>query len=250
MVISMKEHMRRIALILLAILLVASMYACEPDPESVSEPETSVPTEIHLLTEGDFDFAVRDGEAQITDYFGSEQNVAVPDTLGGVPVTEIGANAFHDNDTLRSVTLPDSVRTIGDNAFSYCYALETVRFGSGLKRIDDYAFCGCSAMHTVELPDGVAEIGKGAFSETRLTDVGIPGSVRRIEANAFANTLYLASLTDEFVIVGDGVLLRYNGAERASFCRRACGSYPTRSTGSNTMMNLRRRCGASCFPRA
>ena len=63
MVISMKEHMRRIALILLAILLVASMYACEPDPESVSEPETSVPTEIHLLTEGDFDFAVRDGEA-------------------------------------------------------------------------------------------------------------------------------------------------------------------------------------------
>ena len=144
MVISMKEHMRRIALILLAILLVASMYACEPDPESVSEPETSV-----------------------------------PNTLGGVPVTEIGANAFHDNDTLRSVTLPDSVRTIGDNAFSYCYALETVRFGSGLKRIDDYAFCGCSAMHTVELPDGVAEIGKGAFSETRLTDVGIPGSVRR-----------------------------------------------------------------------
>ena len=180
MVIFMKEHMRRIALILLAILLVASMYACEPDPESVSEPETSVPTEIHLLTEGDFDFAVRDGEAQITDYFGSEQNVAVPDTLGGVPVTEIGANAFHDNDTLRSVTLPDSVRTIGDNAFSYCYALETVRFGSGRKRIDDYAFSGCSAMHTAALPHRVSAIGQGTFNETSPTHRGIPGRCRPV----------------------------------------------------------------------
>ena len=70
--------------------------------------------------------------------------VTIPSTLGGTPVTSIGASAFYGCRGLTSVTIPDNVASIGDGAFSGCSGLEEItlpfvgaRQGDPLWRISD-----------------------------------------------------------------------------------------------------------------
>ncbi len=119
-------------------------------------------------------------------------------------------------------------------AGSDLYVLENLRridFGS-VQAISNWAFNGlpieeltipgtvktlgsfgeCTALRSVVIEEGVEQISFGAFKDCEnLTEVTIPKSVRRIGLNAFQNTPWLNSQTDEFVTVGDGVLIRYNG---------------------------------------
>lgn len=55
-------------------------------------------------------------------------NVAVPNTLGGMPVTCIGDSAFYNCSDLTSVTIPNSVTDIEDSAFQDCSGLMSVMF--------------------------------------------------------------------------------------------------------------------------
>ncbi len=81
--------------------------------------------------------------------------------------------------------------------------------------IGDGAFFGLTGITAITIPEGVESIGIYAFADcTALESVSIPGSVWRISPFAFDNTPWFASLTDEFVTVGDGVLIAYNGSSR------------------------------------
>ncbi len=48
------------------------------------------------------------------------------DTLGDINLVEIGANAFANNENIRFITLPESVKTIGKCAFKSCANLESI----------------------------------------------------------------------------------------------------------------------------
>ena len=50
----------------------------------------------------------------------------VPSSYNGLPVTRIHDSAFEDNTTLRTVTIPSSIKSIGDSAFEGCSALVKV----------------------------------------------------------------------------------------------------------------------------
>lgn len=50
-------------------------------------------------------------------------DLVVPSTLGGSPVTSIGAHAFYGCNGLTSVTIPSSVETISKGAFAECVNL-------------------------------------------------------------------------------------------------------------------------------
>lgn len=67
-------------------------------------------------------------------------------------------------------------------------------------------------INTVTIPEGITEIGEGAFSDcTALNSISVPSTVKAIGASAFSNTPWYSSLSDEFVTVGDGVVVKYNG---------------------------------------
>ena len=53
----------------------------------------------------------------ITGYYGQEAAVVIPDKIGRVPVSGIGAGAFARSEKLTSVTLPSGLDTVGDSAF-------------------------------------------------------------------------------------------------------------------------------------
>ena len=103
---------------------------------------------------GAFRYTVENGEATITEYIGVNANVTVPDTIGGKPVVAIGTDAFADQLTLKSVTLPDSVTRIEFGAFFRCGALESVTLGEGIREIDALVFSHCDKLTYNEYENG------------------------------------------------------------------------------------------------
>lgn len=97
--------------------------------------------------------------------------------------------------TLTELILPDTVDGlklvgIGNQAFDNEPALTTLRCGANITWIGYEAFYGCTALTTVEVGATVTEIGYYAFE----------------------GTPWLAAQTDEFILAGDGVLLKYQGS--------------------------------------
>ena len=87
------------------------------------------------------------------------QNTIIPNS-----VTTIYAGAFYRcRVTLKSITIPNSVRTIGDYAFGWCSSLTSVTLSSSVTSIGDRAFYSCSSLKSINIPNNVASIGEYAF---------------------------------------------------------------------------------------
>ncbi len=92
--------------------------------------------------ETDFLWAdVPDG-VSLVKYIGSEEDIVIPETAGGKPVTEIGPWAFWN-----------------------CLQAKKVKVGSRVTRIRQRAFWFCTELISLELPAGVSETGLAAFDE-------------------------------------------------------------------------------------
>lgn len=73
---------------------------------------------------------------------------------------------FGKEGSLRSVSLPKSLKTIGEYAFAEC-KLREITFHENLESIGEGAFEGCHRIGRIALPDSVTHIGKGAFSDCK-----------------------------------------------------------------------------------
>ena len=137
----------------------------------------------------------------------AEEKAAHVDIPYGVEI--IGERAFEDCTlTLKSVTIPASVREIRERAFYECLCLREVRIPEGVQVIGAYAFAYCNQLKHVEIPGSVREIGEGAFSPCRsLTSVRIHNGVSSLGKKAFTSC---TQLTD--VVIGDSVEKIGNGA--------------------------------------
>ncbi len=178
---------------------------------------------------GDFEYEVNGGKVTITGYTGSSTSVTIPSTIGGLPVTGIGASAFEDSSIknltlnnglidigkkafygsdLTGINLPGSLKTIGINAFSYCYKLANINvdpsntvyssrdgvlFDKGVTSIYLYPIGHTRTTYTI--PGTVTEIGSLVFMGCSLTEIIIPGSVTTFANFAFDGCEYLKNIT-------------------------------------------------------
>lgn len=127
-------------------------------------------------------------------------------------ITKISNSMFSGCKSLKKVTLPDSLKSIEQYAFDDCENLAVINIPNGVTEIRDSAFEDCSALTSITLPDSLISLGEGAFNEcSQLADITIPPSLEFIGNYCFDETPWLDNQTDEFVIVGKGVLLKYNG---------------------------------------
>ncbi|MDR0320715.1 MAG: leucine-rich repeat domain-containing protein [Treponema sp.] len=125
---------------------------------------------------------------KITGYNGTATTLVIPASIGGRNVTIIGAGAFMNNETLESVTLPNTVTTIEDAAFAFS-VLKSITLSSSLTIIGGSAFRG-SPLASVIIPASVTTIEGSAFQNTALKSVIIPAAVTSIGTCAFeTNTL-------------------------------------------------------------
>ena len=93
--------------------------------------------------------------------------------------------------SLKSITLPLTLKTIGDEAFYDC-TITSVDIPAGVTSIGERAFNNCGALTSVSLPDGLEDIGKNAFGEcNKLEKITIPYTVAGIGKEAFYGCSYL-----------------------------------------------------------
>jgi hypothetical protein len=152
----------------------------------------NTPLAVTAQQSGDFTY-VSDGLAiTITGYTGPGGVVTIPDTIGGLPVRTIGGNAFYDEYSITSVTIPGSVTSILAEAFEFCFGLTSLTIPGSVRTIGAWAFNVCVGLTNVTILNGVTAIGPGAFNDCQgLTRLTIPGSVNNIGDSAFNNCGYL-----------------------------------------------------------
>lgn len=159
-----------------------------------------------------FTYSDSNGEVTITGYTGSEAKITVPGTIGGDPVTTIGANSFRAG-YLVGITFPDSITTIGDYAFDGSSVLSDVSFPAGLRSIGSYAF-GYTNLKSVVIPDGVTSIGDAAFFNCgSLKSATVPSSVTFMGAGIFAWCYSLSDvqLASGLQTMGEGMFANCTG---------------------------------------
>lgn len=117
------------------------------------------------------------------------KHLVIPDTSpDGDTVTSVADNAFCGVDTIRSVVLPDTVKSIGTNSFAAC-TLSEIDFGNGVEYIGPSAFNSANYLTSVYIPDSVKTIDHGAFCWcNRLKNVLIGDGLITLERQAFANS--------------------------------------------------------------
>lgn len=81
----------------------------------------------------DFTFDATTGT--IKKYNGNDAVVNIPPTISSWPVTKIGEDAFQDNTTITSVTIPANVTEIGSNAFAGCTNLTSVNYAGDWSKL-------------------------------------------------------------------------------------------------------------------
>ena len=145
----------------------------------------------------------------------SRDEIIIPERVRDYIVTAIGTRTFDGYD-VKSLTLPDTVKTISKGAFSDCTNLVYFRIPDGVSSIEDEVFYDCVSMTDVIIPDSVTEIGSEAFYNCRsLTAAGIPERTVSIGSYAFLGCDGLTSITlpDTLEILGAYTFSRCNGLE-------------------------------------
>lgn len=90
-----------------------------------------------IIKYGDYTYEVLYDGTAIVWYHGSDSNVVIPKTINGYKISTIGLGAFWENDTVISITFPDSIKTLGyyaGNSVIYqCKNLERIYIGKNAK---------------------------------------------------------------------------------------------------------------------
>ena len=97
-------------------------------------------------------------EISITGYIGDSNNLVIPDTINGKPVTKIKNEAFYGFAKLETIVIPDSCEKIGYKAFYGCESLKTVKIPNSCNEIAPRAFYDCKSLKTVECSEKVADM--------------------------------------------------------------------------------------------
>lgn len=98
-----------------------------------------------------------------TEFIGKKTNITEIGHKTGRTGVGFGGDLSIGNKYLKSVVIPEGVKTLNFNAFSTCYALETIQLPSTLTKIEDFAFGSCTSLKNVIIPESVTSIGHGAF---------------------------------------------------------------------------------------
>lgn len=120
------------------------------------------------------------------------------DTLEELTVQEgiimIGTSAFHECVSLRSVSLPGSLKIISREAFSNCKRLSTIVLPDSIEVIETGAFEYCEQIKSIVIPSKLNKIETACFSGSGLERVSIPGNIISIGHSAFAGCRNLKSV--------------------------------------------------------
>ena len=152
--------------------------------QSVEIPELRI-TAKQAIQQG-FSFRKKSKRIRITNYHGSSENLVIPAFIDNLKVNEIGQNAFYQNQTVKKIQIPSTIRKIGKNAFRKSQ-LQTCIFADGLQSIPETCFFGCQELSEIHLPKTLYCIGKSAMESCKkLKYIQFPPYLYKLEDYAFS----------------------------------------------------------------
>ena len=190
--------MKKLTLTILAIILSAALFAsCNDDKktgtattpspnEEIQKEEYTLGLEYSLLDDGTYSVAI--GEAT------SVEHIIIPASHDGVSVTEIAKSGFQNAASLKTIQLPDTIKSIGAQAFADCTSLESINIPSGVTKIDGHTFIHCDKLKSIVIPEGVTVIAIKAFEGSGLESISLPDSLEVIGTRAFYSCIHLESI--------------------------------------------------------
>ena len=132
---------------------------------------------------GNFGYFSDSNSITIWGFNGSYSTVTIPSTIGSLPVTSIGDNAFANQSGITSLTIPNTVTNLGNSVFA-----------------------GCSNLTSITIPDSVVSFGTNLFGKTPNVAVNASQSmISYLAQNASALGLSgtaLTSLQNESTAIG------------------------------------------------
>ncbi|MBQ4074831.1 MAG: leucine-rich repeat protein [Clostridia bacterium] len=139
---------------------------------------------------------LHDGTIAITQYTGTAADLVIPSVIDGWKVSAIGDQAFMNNKTIKSVSIPEGVTSIGRNAFTGS-SVQQVRLPSTMRILHESAFRNAEKLQSINLPQGLEVLSDSVFNNANLSEITIPGSVKEIGSYAFYSCGALKEVTVE-----------------------------------------------------
>jgi hypothetical protein len=137
-----------------------------------------------------FSFAEHGNGGERLNNYDRIKTVKLPDTL-----KTIGWGAFENCHKLEKINIPKSVNKIDCCAFAECENLKKITIPGSIKSLELDTFDGCKNLKNVIMKKGVKKIGFGVFGDCkRLKTVKIPSSLKSIGQGAFCNCKVLSKI--------------------------------------------------------
>lgn len=192
--------LRKIAVMLLAVVLTVGMCAACGEPEyepetdtradtvmdtpaptePATDPATEAATEPPVPTTGSEGLTYTlnsDGRGYTCTGIGTcTETEIVLDTYNGKPVTAIGYEAFRGCSQMTSISIPSTVSRIEQGAFWDCTGLTSVVIPKRVTELSIQLFEGCTSLTTLTLPKNLKVIRIEALYNTRLMDIYFAGT--------------------------------------------------------------------------
>lgn len=144
-------------------------------------------------------------------------------------VTTLGGYAFSGCEQLQSIALPEGLTTVPSYLCSECSRLSSVSLPSSITVIDNGAFVRCGSLQQVQLPQGLTTLESSCFSNSGLTSIDLPASLREING-AFTGCNSLTT-----VWVPEGVTRVSSAFE---YCKNLRSVYLPSTLTSNSYANF------------
>ena len=183
---------------------------------------------------------LEDGTLAVVVYRFDSEELVIPSQIDKKVVSAIESvtHYFYDNmNTVKKITIPNSVTNIGEYAFNNCsaeivweenpsieeisasafagYAGTSITIPNSVTNIGEYAFNNCSAEIVWEENPSIEKISTYAFAGYTGTSITIPNTVKTIGESAFYNCRELTS-----IVIPDSVT--QIGADVFSGCSNLC----------------------------
>lgn len=100
---------------------------------------------------------------QLLKYNGNDEKIIIPEG-----VCKINYCVFENNEKIKSVVCPSTLKVIGVASFYGCINLENVALNDGLETIDGLAFAECKKLKELILPESIEHFCNEAVHSTKV----------------------------------------------------------------------------------
>lgn len=148
----------------------------------------------------------------LLEYRGDE-NMVIPSTVGPFTVVDVKREIFEGNEDITSIYIPSDIDPNVLFRIQDCVNLRKIEFEEGIKVIRLHAY-DCNNLEEVVIPEGV-EVG-GSFTRcSSLGEISLPSTLKQADESDYYDTKFSElHEKDKYYVVGEDVLLFYNGDKK------------------------------------